>query len=227
MTGNDTLAWRAVADVGGQGAPGLRVSHCRSGRPGRDCCGSGGREPPAPQGLLRSLAAVLLGDVDALKVAYLCEGLRRRHGWLVPRGRVIAVAGYAALTLLCTAAAAWLALSGIAQLNLLGNAVEVRLAECHSVEGARGTTHTDCSGPVQNTTNARTVKVTYDGHKGETIRAARAPWVGYEAVDTGFVSRGISILFPVLPLFAVVGAGALSAREFRRARQPVAADGVA
>lgn len=141
----------------------------------------------------------------------------------MPKGRVIAVAGYAALTLLCAAGTAWLVFSGIAKLDLLGNAVEVRLTECHREEG-KGGTYTECSGPVQNTTNAPHARVTYKGHKGETIRAAQAPWVGYEAMDTGFVSQGISILSPVVPLFAALGGGALTVREFRRAGQPAASD---
>ena len=145
----------------------------------------------------------------------------------MPKGRVLAVVGYATLALLCVAVAAELVFNGIAQLNLLGNAVEVRLAECHREDGARGSTHTECSGLVQNTTNPRTIKVTYDGHRGETIRAAQVPWGSYEAVDTGFVSTGIAILFPVLPLFAAVGAGALTVREFRRVRQPATSDGTA
>lgn len=138
----------------------------------------------------------------------------------MPKRRVIAVGGYAALTLLCAAAAAWTVFTGIARLNLLGNAVEVRLAECHREDGARNTTHTACSGPSQNTTNARTIKVRYNGHQGETIRAAQKPWGSYEAVDTGFVSWGIAVLMPVLPLGAAVAAGAFAVREFRRARQP-------
>ena len=143
----------------------------------------------------------------------------------MPKGRVRAVVGYAALTLLCATATAWCVFSGIAKLNLSGNAVEVRLAECHQEEGGKGGSYTVCSGPVQNTENARIAKVSYKGHEGETIRAARTPWGSYDVVDTDFVSRGISILLPVLPLFGTAGAGALTVREFRRARQPAASDG--
>ncbi|WP_427920352.1 hypothetical protein [Streptomyces sp. cg40] len=137
----------------------------------------------------------------------------------MPKGRVRAVVGYAALTLLCAAATTWCVLTGIAKLNLMGNAVEVRLAECHQKEGAKGGTYTVCSGPVhttRNATNARTAKLSYKGHEGETIRAARTPWGSYDAVDTDFVSRSISILLPVVPLLGTVGAGALTVREFRR-----------
>ncbi|MFJ9544211.1 hypothetical protein ACIRPX_44390 [Streptomyces sp. NPDC101225] len=143
----------------------------------------------------------------------------------MPKGRVIAVIGYAAATLLCVAAAAWTVFTGIAQLNLQGNAVEVRLAECHREDGARNTTHTACTGPLQNTASARTVKVRYDGHPGETIRVAQKPWGSYEAVDTGFVSWGIAVLMPVLPLVGAATAGALTVREFRQARRPAASDG--
>ncbi|MFF7475248.1 hypothetical protein [Streptomyces sp. NPDC008092] len=143
----------------------------------------------------------------------------------MPKGRVRAVVGYAALTLLCAAATAVVVFYGIAKLNLLGNAVEVRLAECHQDEG-KGGSYTVCSGPVENSTNARTVEVSYKGHEGETVRAARTPWGSYELVDTGFVSWGIWILFPMLPLFGTAGAGALTVREFHRARQPAASDEV-
>jgi hypothetical protein len=142
----------------------------------------------------------------------------------MPKRRICAVVGYAALTLLCAAATAWTVFTGVARLNLLGNAVEVRLTECHREDGARNTTHTSCSGPSQSTTNAGTVKVTYDGHRGETIRAAQKPWGSYEAVDTGLVSWGIAILMPLLPLAATAAAGALVVRELRRARQPATSD---
>ncbi|XUL90643.1 hypothetical protein ACQ86D_31745 [Streptomyces galilaeus] len=146
----------------------------------------------------------------------------------MPKGRVRAVVGCAALTLLCAAATAWCVFTGIAKLNLSGNAVEVRIAECHQEQGGKGGSYTVCSGPVQNTrstTNARTAKVSYDGHEGDTVRAARTPWGSYDVLDTGFVSRAVSILLPVVPLFATAGAGAFTVREFRRARQPAASDG--
>lgn len=135
----------------------------------------------------------------------------------MPGGRRIAVVGYAALTLLCAAAAAWTVFTGIARLNLLGNAVEVRLTECHREDGARNTTHTACSGPAQSATDVGTIKVRYDGHAGERIWAARKPWGSYEAVDTGSVSWGIAALLPVLPLGATAATGALTVREFRQA----------
>ncbi|MFF9147282.1 hypothetical protein ACF1BN_20740 [Streptomyces sp. NPDC014861] len=136
------------------------------------------------------------------------------------KGWILAVVAYAVLTLLCAAATTGTVFTGIARLNLLGNAVEVRLAECHREDGTRGTTRTACSGPSQNTTNARTIEVTYDGQRGETIRAAQKPWGSYEAVDTGFVSWGIAVLLPLLPLGATAATGALAIREVRRATQP-------
>ncbi|SEE36474.1 hypothetical protein SAMN05216489_06346 [Streptomyces sp. 3213] len=146
----------------------------------------------------------------------------------MPKGRVRAVVGYTALTLLCAAATAWCVLAGIAKLNLSGSAVEIRLAECHQEKGGKGGSYTVCSGPVQgtrSTTNARTAKVSYNGHEGETVRAARTPWGSYDVVDGGYVSRSISILLPVVPLLGTAGAAALTVREFRRPRQPAASDG--
>jgi hypothetical protein len=68
------------------------------------------------------------------------------------------------------------------------------------------------------------VVLTYDGHKGETVRAAQKPWGSYEAVDTGLVSWGIAALLPVLPLGAAVTAGAFTVREVRRARREATSD---
>ncbi|MBK3577074.1 hypothetical protein JHN63_25385 [Streptomyces sp. MBT65] len=141
----------------------------------------------------------------------------------MPKGRRRAVVGYAALTLLGVTATAAAVSMSIASLDLSGNAVEVRFAECHQ-ESVKGGTKTVCSGPVQHTTHARTASVTYKGHVGETVRAAPTLWGSYEPVKTDFVSWGIWILVPVLPLFGTAGAGALTVREFRRARQPAAAD---
>ncbi|MEY6565069.1 hypothetical protein AB8B12_08975 [Streptomyces sp. PGLac3x] len=137
----------------------------------------------------------------------------------MPRERVLAAVGCAALTLLCLAAMAWTVFTGIARLNLSGNAVAVRLTECHREDGARNTTHTACSGLSGSTTDPGTVKVRYEGHQGETIRVARTPWGRYEAVDTGFVSWGIAVLAPLLPLGAAAATGGLAVREIRRARR--------
>ncbi|MET7558277.1 hypothetical protein ABZS72_29140 [Streptomyces albidoflavus] len=145
----------------------------------------------------------------------------------MPRERVLAAVGYAALTLLCLAAMAWTVFTGIARLNLSGNAVEVRLTECHREDGARNTTHTACSGPAPSTTGLGTVEVRYEGRQGETIRVARMPWGRYEAVDTGFVSWGISVLAPLLPLGAAAATGALAVREIRRARRTAGSGGAA
>ncbi|MFI6543540.1 hypothetical protein ACIBO9_09875 [Streptomyces prunicolor] len=141
----------------------------------------------------------------------------------MPKGRIRAVVGCAALTLLCVAATAATVSMSDATLNLSGNAVQIRFAECHQ-ESVKSGTETVCSGPVQRTTHARTAKVAYKGRVGETVRAARTLWGGYEPVKTDFVSWGIWILFPLLPLFGTAGAGALTLRELRRARQPAAAD---
>ncbi|MEU3083341.1 hypothetical protein CLM85_10870 [Streptomyces albidoflavus] len=137
----------------------------------------------------------------------------------MPRERVLAAVGYAALALLCLAAMAWTVFTGIARLTLSGNAVEVRLTECHRDDGARNTTHTACGGPSPRTTDPGTIEVRYEGRQGETIRVARTPWGRYEAVDTGFVSWGIAVLAPLLPLGAAAATGALAVREIRRARR--------
>jgi hypothetical protein len=81
-----------------------------------------------------------------------------------------------------------------------------------------------CSGPQLDTTITRTVKVQYDGHKGETVRAVQKPWGSYEAVDTGLISCGIAALLPVLPLGATATAGACTVREVRRARREATSD---
>ncbi|WP_234389137.1 hypothetical protein [Streptomyces sp. AS58] len=121
------------------------------------------------------------------------------------------------LTVLCAAATAWAAFTGLARLDLLGNAVQVRFTECHVEGGGRSGIHTVCSGPQLGTAFKRTVKVTYDGREGEIIRVAQKPWGSYEAVDTGLVSWGIAALLPILPLGATATAGVFTVREVRRA----------
>ncbi|MEW2463398.1 hypothetical protein AB0919_00015 [Streptomyces sp. NPDC046994] len=134
------------------------------------------------------------------------------------RGRKRAIAGHCALTLLAATATAWAVITGLARLDVLGDAVQVRITECHSEGGGRGGSHSVCSGP-QVGNEAHTLKISYDGHEGEIVRAVRTPWGGYEPVDSGFVSRGISVLMPVLPLIGTAVAGAFAVREVRRARQ--------
>lgn len=102
----------------------------------------------------------------------------------MPKGRTRAVVGYAALALLCVTATGWAVFTGIAKLNLAGNAVAVRLGECHQKEGGKGSC-TVCSGLVQNTANARTVEVSYDGHVGEIVgefRRVRQPTASHGAL---------------------------------------------
>lgn len=132
--------------------------------------------------------------------------------------------GYSMLTLLCAAATAWTVITGLTRLDLLGNAVHVRLTECHLEGGGRGGSHSVCSGPQVGTAVTHTVEVQYDGHRGEVIQASRKPWGGYEAVDRGLISWGIEVLLPVLPLFATATAGAFAVREVRRARREVTSD---
>ncbi|MFJ9244174.1 hypothetical protein [Streptomyces sp. NPDC101776] len=141
----------------------------------------------------------------------------------MPKRRIRVVVGCAALTLLCVVATAAAMSLSIATLNLSGNAVEIRLTECHQ-EAVKSGTETVCGGPVRNTAHTRTAEVPHNGHVGATVRAARIPWGSYRAVETGFVSRGIWTLFPVLPLLGTAGAGALTVRELRRAGQPADAD---
>ncbi|WP_433916996.1 hypothetical protein [Streptomyces sp. NBC_01744] len=140
------------------------------------------------------------------------------------KGRALAIVGYSALTLLCAAATTWTVITGLARLDLLGNAVEVRFTECHREGGGRGGSHIVCSGPQLHTTSTHTAKVQYNGHKDETIRAVQKPWGSYEAVDTGLISWGIAALLPVLPLGATATAGAFTVREVRRARWEATAD---
>lgn len=141
------------------------------------------------------------------------------------KGRGLAVVGYSMLSLLCTAATAWAVITGLARLDLLGNAVQVRLTECHLESGARGGSYSVCSGPQIGTAVTHTVKVRYHGHGGEVIQAVQKPWGSYEAVDAGLVSWGIAILLPVLPLIATAAAGAFTVREVRRARREATPDG--
>ncbi|MEV0737298.1 hypothetical protein AB0I51_15275 [Streptomyces sp. NPDC050549] len=142
----------------------------------------------------------------------------------MPKGRILAVVGCAALTLLCVTATAWAVFSGIAKLNLLGERCGGPARGVPPGGRGKGGPCTVCSGPVQNAANARTAKITYKGHEGETVRAARTPWGSYDVVGTDFVTRSISILLPVLPLFGTAGAGALTVREIRRARRPAASE---
>ncbi|MFF6780153.1 hypothetical protein [Streptomyces sp. NPDC012510] len=139
------------------------------------------------------------------------------------RGRRPAVVGYGLITLLCAAATWWAVTTGLARLDLLEDVVRVRITECHMEGGGRGGSRIVCSGPQLDTTATRTVTVSYDGRKGEVIRAVRKPWGGYEAVDRSLVSWGVAVLFPVLPLCATGGAGALTVREVRRVRREVSA----
>lgn len=134
-------------------------------------------------------------------------------------GRGLAIVGYSVIALLSVGLAVWVAISGLAGLDLLGNSAQVRIAECHREGGGRGGSHAVCSGPQLDTAPVRTVKVQYDGHEGETVRVARTPWGGCVPVDTGLVSWGIAVLFPLVPLAATGIAGALTVREVRRTRR--------
>lgn len=134
------------------------------------------------------------------------------------RGSKRAVAGYCTLTLMAAAATAWVLMSGLAQLNLVGDTVQVRIRECHSEGGGRGGSHSVCSGPqVGNETH--TLKIRYDGREGEIVKAVRTPWGGYKPVDRSFVSWGINVLTPVLPILGGAVTGALTLREVRRVRR--------
>ncbi|WP_031507419.1 hypothetical protein [Streptomyces megasporus] len=141
------------------------------------------------------------------------------------KGRGLAIVGYSALTLLCAAATAFAVFDGLARLDLLGNAVQVWIAECHVETGGRGGSYSVCSGPRLDIAATHIVEVRYEGHRGEVIRVARTPWGSHEAVDTGFVSWGIAVLLPVLPLMATAAAGAFTVREVRRARRDAMSDG--
>ncbi|MFD5492817.1 hypothetical protein ACFYY3_30340 [Streptomyces sp. NPDC001812] len=132
------------------------------------------------------------------------------------RGLTITV--YSMIAVLCAAATVWTVITGLARLDLLGNAMQVQITECHREDGARNTSHTVCSGPQVGTDAAHTVKVRYDGHSGEVVRVRQKPWGSYEAVETGLVSWGIWVLMPVLPLMGTAAAGAFTVREIRRAR---------
>ncbi|MFJ2722926.1 hypothetical protein [Streptomyces sp. NPDC087437] len=121
-------------------------------------------------------------------------------------------------TLLGAAAVAWTVITGLVRLDLLGNAVEVRLTECHQEGGGRAGSHSVCSG-LQVGDETRTVKIRYEGHSGEVIRAAQKPWGSYEPVETGFVAWGIWVLTPVVCLMVTAAAGVLTGREMRRVRR--------
>jgi hypothetical protein len=62
-------------------------------------------------------------------------------------GRGRAAVGYGVLTVLCLAATAWAVIAGLTRVEVLGDPVQVRFAECHSACGGRGGTHAVCSGP--------------------------------------------------------------------------------
>lgn len=134
------------------------------------------------------------------------------------RGWRCAIVGYGVLALLGIAAVTWSVMTSLAQLDLLGNAVQVRLAECHQESAGRAGSHTVCSGP-QMGNEKRTVEVQYEGRPREVVRVSRTPWGTYEAVETGPVAWGIGVLMPVIPLMATVGVGALTARECATSRK--------
>lgn len=141
-----------------------------------------------------------------------------RHAVSMTRGRRRAIVGYSLLTLLGTAVVVWTVVTGLARLDLLGGAVQVRLTECHDESMGRGGSRSVCSGPqVGNETH--TVEISYEGHPGEIVRAVRKPWGSYEPVETGFVAWGIWVLAPVLPAIGTAAAGWLTAREIRRVRR--------
>ncbi|MFB7115975.1 hypothetical protein [Streptomyces sp. NPDC056190] len=121
-------------------------------------------------------------------------------------------------TLLGAAAVAWTVITGLVRLDLLGNAVQVRLTECHQEGGGRAGSHFVCSG-LQVGNETRTVEVQYEGHPGEVIRSAQKPWGSYEPVETGFVAWGIWVLMPVVCLMGTAAAGVLTGREIRRVRR--------
>ncbi|URN12708.1 hypothetical protein LUW77_16965 [Streptomyces radiopugnans] len=121
-------------------------------------------------------------------------------------------------TLLGVAAVAWTVITGLVRLDLLGNAVQIRLTECHQEGGGRTGSHSVCSGP-QIGSETRTVEIRYEGRPGEVVRAAQKPWGSYEPVETGFVDWGICVLALVVCLMGTVAAGALTGREIRRVRQ--------
>ncbi|WP_203233211.1 hypothetical protein [Streptomyces sp. Tue 6075] len=139
------------------------------------------------------------------------------------RGSKRAIAGYCTLTLMAAAATVWALMSGLARLDLLGDAVQVRIVECHSEGGGRGGSHSVCSGP-QVGNEAHTLKIRYDGREGEVVKAVRTPWSGYTPVDRSFVSWGVHVLTPVLPILGGAVTGALTLREVRRVRRDSRSD---
>ncbi|OCC11623.1 hypothetical protein [Streptomyces sp. PTY087I2] len=134
------------------------------------------------------------------------------------RGSKRAIAGYCTLTLMAAAATAWALMSGLARLDLVGDVVQVRIVECHSKGGGRGGSYSVCSGP-QVGNEAHTLKIRYDGREGEIVKAVRTPWGGYTPVDRSFVSWGVHVLMPVLPILGGAVTGALALREVRRVRR--------
>ncbi|MFE2290608.1 hypothetical protein [Streptomyces sp. NPDC059452] len=131
------------------------------------------------------------------------------------KGHKRSVVAYVVMTLLGAAAVAWAVIMGLARMDLLGNAVEVRLAECHREGGGRGGSYNVCSGP-HGGDETQTVEVRYEGRVGEVVRAVRTPWGNYTTVEKGPLEVAISVLMPVIPAMATVGAGALTVREVRR-----------
>ncbi len=125
---------------------------------------------------------------------------------------------YSVFTLLGAAAVVWTVITGLARLDLLGDAVQVRLTECHREGGGRGGSHSVCSGPLVGD-EMQTVEIQYEGHPGEVIRAVQKPWGSYEPVETGFVAWGIWVLTPVVCLMGTAAAGVLTVREIRRVRR--------
>lgn len=134
------------------------------------------------------------------------------------RGSKRAIAGYCTLTLMAVAATVWALMSGLARLDLVGDAAQVRIVECHSKGGGRGGSYSVCSGPEVGN-EAHTLKIRYDGREGEVVKAVRTPWGSYTPVDRSFVSWGVNVLTPVLPILAGAVTGALTLREVRRVRR--------
>ncbi|MEZ3181128.1 hypothetical protein KYY02_21290 [Streptomyces pimonensis] len=134
------------------------------------------------------------------------------------KGRVRATVGYSLLTLMAVAAMVWTVVTGLARLDLLGDAVLVRLTECHDESAGRAGSRSVCSGP-QVGDETHTVEISYEGRPGEVVRAVRKPWGGYEPVETGFVAWGVWVLAPLLPAMGTAAAGWLTAREMRRVRR--------
>lgn len=139
------------------------------------------------------------------------------------RGRKRDIVAYSLYTLLGAAAVTWTVITGLTRLDLLGNAVQVRLEECHQEGGGRGGSSPVCSGP-QVGNEARIVEVGYPGHPGEVMRAAQKPWGSYEPVETGFISWGTWVLMPFIPLAGTAVAGVATVKEISRVRRRLSGD---